>query len=608
MQKEDKKSTPSSVLATAGETSSLTCEGYIDSGSPGNSFDDDLFTKQSHSLGEIPLYDFIVGSHCGSDIDDTILSPCFVTTDDESEVDLISVDNLYATNLMLNDDQDETAFFGYNQDENDEDFKQCQIFDQVPIKFLDDDAELDALNLSENSENVETNTTESSKNNDVPYTPELITVLEGMNFPKSEIDSILQVNIQRFPESSQIFLEPNGSVSCASFPQLIIALTTPDVSNVEFQTKFLISFPSFAPPYRVLACLFARFFANINCSRSNISSKKNLLLVRAIITRLLSKWLVLTKYQFTDSMINSIKTFLNVIEKDESLRVQRQIVEGSLKKFEGSKLNKIHREKEYPEMILPKTPPNTWVVTSIPPEELARQLALLHSRTYRKIKPTEVLTMIWGDNKTGGSPNINKLIHHFNLFSNFTTLTIIMPTTAQKRAEVYTFWIEVASHCLRLKNYHALFSIVFGLMHRSIERLSDTLKISLKNTKTKTTFFQLRKLCSVESNYANYRSLIQTQLTALVDPCVPFIGCFQKDLVYVQETYPNTINGLINFKKCTECVKLIDQISSFQNMRYNFKRCKQIQNIITELPPETDNVVLMKLSTTRETRRKKGRI
>ena len=65
---------------------------------------------------------------------------------------------------------------------------------------------------------------------------------------------------------------------------------------------------------------------------------------------------------------------------------------------------------------------------------------------------------------------------------------------------------------------------------------------------------------------------------------------------------------MINFKKCTECVKLINKISSHQNERYNFEVNPDIQELITNIPLETDNLALMKLSLKREPKRKKKTI
>ena len=439
-----------------------------------------------------------------------------------------------------------------------------------------------------------------------PYTKNLLVVLDAMKFPNEEFDDLIKVITQRYPESSQIDLAPDGSILTASFSQLIIALTTPESTNLDFQYNFMVTFPSFARPYQVLASLFARFFSNIKYPRCNINDKLHFQTVRTRIIRIISKWLTSTQYQFSNEMINSIKAFLNVIDKDKTLRLQKQIIVRALRSFNGSYiLTKIQSQTSTPEMILPNVDPSQWTITMIPPEELARQLALLHSSIYRLIKPTEILSELWGKNKSGGSPNFSKLIQHFNSFSNYVTLSILLPNDVQSRAAIHSFWIDVAMYTYQLKNFNGLFCIMFGLTHSSIERLFETVKISLRsNTKRKNQFFEMREICMLINNYANYRKLLNNSS----GPCIPFIGCFQKDLIYVQESYPNKVNGLINFKKCTECVKLINKISSHQNERYNFEVNPDIQELITNIPLETDNLALMKLSLKREPKRKKKTI
>ena len=138
MQKDDPKNTSNkNLLATTGETSSLTLDGCFEAGSSVNSFDEDLrlFSKQSFSMGELPVSVFADIPFCTNDMDDTILSPNKKVTEGEKDIDLVSKDNLYVTNSALNDDLDDVPFIEPSPDE----MKKYQILDKVPVEFLGDD-------------------------------------------------------------------------------------------------------------------------------------------------------------------------------------------------------------------------------------------------------------------------------------------------------------------------------------------------------------------------------------------------------------------------------------------------------------------------------------
>ena len=106
----------------------------------------------------------------------------------------------------------------------------------------------------------------------------------------------------------------------------------------------------------------------------------------------------------------------------------------------------------------------------------------------------------------------------------------------------------------------------------------------------------MENICDISNDFENYRNVFKN----VAGPCVPFIGCFQKDLIYIQETYDDNIKGLINFKKCDECVKIYEKIAKYQSEKYNFTEHPTIQILITDIPIEIDMKVLMNVSIRRE--------
>lgn len=432
----------------------------------------------------------------------------------------------------------------------------------------------------------------------LPYKECLLHVLHVLRFKAEELEAISCVNVQRFPESSQIIFNPNGEIHYASFSQLIIALTNPSVTDINFQNSFLISFPSFVEPRTFLAALFLRFFINLSYPKSNITTVENFQLMRNRVIRILSKWMDSFPYHFSNKMIRAIEEFLKLIDEAQNFKIQKQIMFKSLERLHGKSRVLIRRVMEQPPLILPPDKPeDEWELIDIPPEELARQITLLHSKYYVQIEPSEILKSIWGDKISCGSNSFSKLNQHFNSFSNYVSISILLPALPQVRAKVFSFWIDVAGYCYNLNNYHGMFCIISGLIHPSVKRLKDTKCLVFRSfSKRKSCFHEMESICNISNNFENYRNMFNN----VRGPCVPFIGCFQKDLVYLQETLDDKIDSLINFRKCDECVKIFEKISKHQSERYNFTEQQTIQMLITDIPIEIDIKVLMNVSFKRE--------
>ncbi|OHT15169.1 RasGEF domain containing protein [Tritrichomonas foetus] len=427
----------------------------------------------------------------------------------------------------------------------------------------------------------------------------LVHLFNVLNLPEEVRESLKNLNNTPFPKDNEwIWNDDKSGPSSASFNQLILFLTQPDTVNIEFQKQFLMLFPSFATPSQVLAAIFQRFFADLTDPYCNIPSQKKFKNVRDRIIRILSTWMKLTSYQFTDQMLIAITDFTNYIKEDKNLTLQSQILNASVERVKGKRDNVEYTYKsEPPAPILPNLLEDKWTILNISPIEIARQVTLHHSEIFRNIGVMELLSAIWGQRKGGGSENVDSLTKHFDLFSRYVQFSIVNGKNPSTRAKIFQWWVEVAIAFREMNNFHGVYAVICGITHRSVERMTDTMKQALKMTKKlKRQFEELKELCDFSRDYANYRPVI----AAAIEPCIPFIGCFQKDLIYVQEGFPNNINGLTNFKKCAACISLIKQIERFQNERYSFIPNKKILELITSIPEPPDTVGIMKLSMAKE--------
>lgn len=428
-------------------------------------------------------------------------------------------------------------------------------------------------------------------------TGQLAMLFDTLELTPKQIEEMNHISIANVdPETCK--MDSNGSIIAASFEQLILYLTAPDLPNIDFQKVFLITFPSFATPSHVLCAIMARYYAPIQ-EGSLIDSALKQKQVKDRVIRILSTWLKLTAYQFDDIMIQAIEQFIGFLEAEESTQMQAQVLSQSLSYTKGHRYHVYRRcPIPPPDIVLPEGDSSRWTLMSIPPVELARQVTLYNSKIFRKIRPNELLTLIWGADIANGTDNVTNLVKYFNTFSITVSHSVIKGNDPIERGRIVKKWIDVAEAFYSMNNFNGVFAVIYGITHRCVKRMEKTMKVAMKtNSHRKEMFKKLVTMCDTSNNFLNYRTVLNTA----TEPCIPFFSCFQKDLIYVKECIPNTIDGLINVKKCSETVKtILYQIDKFQNERYPFIKERRIQEIIRNLTEDIDTIELMKISHEKE--------
>jgi len=413
------------------------------------------------------------------------------------------------------------------------------------------------------------------------------------------------------PENpSQIKIDPKThEITESTLDQLILQLTaTSAKNNLDFQKAFLITFPSFATPHYLFAALLTRFFPDLTDSSQHYNITESAIKsLRDRVIRILTFWMKIAPYQFDETLVQTVKHFHEQLKELVLAKVEYKllpaILEASIKKLEGSLENKTITtvKGNIPNSILPNKPEAEWTIFDISPIELARQITQIHSEIFQRIGPLELLTAIYGAKKGGGAPNIDELTHHFDVFSRFVSFTVIQKDNPHDRGHLYKYWVDVAEEFLNHQNLHGMFAVMSGLTHVSITRMAETMKFAKKtNGARKKVMQQLIELTDFSQNYSNYRKFIETPH----HPRILFLGAYQKDLIYVQEQFPNKIDGLINFRKSTKCVELVYRIEDTQNEKFQFHIVPKIRELITNIPNPPESTKLMEMSMQKEKKKK----
>lgn len=96
----------------------------------------------------------------------------------------------------------------------------------------------------------------------------------------------------------------------------------------------------------------------------------------------------------------------------------------------------------------------------------------------------------------------------------------------------------------------------------------------------------MKEAFSSTGNYKNYRSL----LTKAKPPCTPYIGLFLKDLVFIEDGNPDTLEEgrLINFQKKMQLAAVLHQIRKLQGKYYAHQLGIEIVREVVLLPSVGD--------------------
>jgi son of sevenless-like protein len=196
--------------------------------------------------------------------------------------------------------------------------------------------------------------------------------------------------------------------------------------------------------------------------------------------------------------------------------------------------------------------------------ELARQLTILESQLYQKIRPMECLQRS-REQKTDHNDNIAAVIQTSNRIANWVAESVLGKEDSRRRAAVVKQFISVADRCRGLHNFSSMVAIISGLNSPPIRRLKRTWEQI--NTRYMNQLGACEMTIDSNKNFTNYR----TTLAEISPPCVPFIGVFLTTLTFVQDGSKDALPGnLINFRKRQKASEVIQDIKRWQSHPHNF--------------------------------------
>ena len=192
----------------------------------------------------------------------------------------------------------------------------------------------------------------------------------------------------------------------------------------------------------------------------------------------------------------------------------------------------------------------------------AEQLTLLSFSAFRRIPSHELLLRRWmGDARFLLAPNAVSTIHNANILTHWMSTRILEQKEPKMRAAVICKLIAAGSRCVQLCNFNGAMQIVSSLTSSAVARLK--LSWALVSPKMRDQLESLRLLVEATGNFKRLR-VAQDEAVEKKMPCLPYLGLYLTDLVYVEEMPALLPSGAVNMGYLKSVIRVLECVASAQ--------------------------------------------
>uniref|UniRef100_A0A1I8HEX7 Ras guanyl-releasing protein 3 n=1 Tax=Macrostomum lignano TaxID=282301 RepID=A0A1I8HEX7_9PLAT len=192
---------------------------------------------------------------------------------------------------------------------------------------------------------------------------------------------------------------------------------------------------------------------------------------------------------------------------------------------------------------------NSLVFNQLEAEQLAEQLTVLEFKAFRRIRIPDLKAYTSGESLRG-SPTLERCVLLFNGLCQWVQCMVLSKSTPAERARVVAKFLEVSEELLKLNNFNTLMSVVGGLSHSAIARLSKT--HACLSQRSQKLLVDLTEFLSSSSNFSNYRK----EYAEAKDFKIPILAVHLKDLIQLNVAVPDKLSGTARFINWRKVVQL----------------------------------------------------
>ncbi|KAI0988334.1 hypothetical protein GJ496_011118 [Pomphorhynchus laevis] len=214
----------------------------------------------------------------------------------------------------------------------------------------------------------------------------------------------------------------------------------------------------------------------------------------------------------------------------------------------------------------------------VDPDDFATQITLMDWPVFKSITLDELTSCAWNVKcKLQKAYNVVQFIRRFNHTNFWVQKEILHAQSHKSRVEILSRMIKVAKKLLDVNNLNGLMAVVTALLSAPIYRL-DSCWNSISR-RDRLAFNSLTELVSEEENRRKLRSHLA--MTSL--PCIPFLGLYLTDLIYIDTLHPHH-GGMESSQRKIQMNNICRVISEFQQSDYTFlKPLMHVQSYLSSV-------------------------